>query len=338
MYFRLILLVALNVVSFFLTAQNLHLLQDLPNGLECGKAVVQQKIEELELVEQHCTGTIEENRTRKKNTAVDLRPVSGGEMVQHAWYTLSYSEENEQAMWVYYKLTEEMLKGATPRTDDFRSDRSVSTLSAHPDDYKGCGYDRGHLCPAGDMTINRVAMSETFYMSNMSPQVPSFNRGIWKKLEATVRNWANVEKEIHVVTGPVFKDNYGVLPNCNVTIPGYFYKVVFDPLDEPKMIGLVLPNGRGKKQLSEYVVTVNYIEALTGVDFFEALPDSLENRLEASSNTLLWDFGEYKGSAREVHSSMRCKGISKSTGKRCQNKTFSAGGYCHLHQSQADDN
>lgn len=335
MYSRLTLLIVLNVFSILLPGQNIQLLQNTLDSLRIEKSFLLQKIEEIELIEKEYTRLIEENKKMIEVATAVLLPVSDGEVVEHAFYSLSYSEENEQAKWVYYKLTDEMLRGVTSRTDNFRVDNNVSTLSAHPDDYIGSGYDRGHLCPAGDMTLNLVSMSESFYMSNMSPQVPAFNRGIWKKLEATVRNWANAEKEIHVVTGPVFIDNLGVLPNGNVAIPGYYYKVVFDPIDEPKMIALVLPNARGEKQLPEYVVTVNYVEQLTGIDFFEALPDSLEIRLEADSNAVLWDFSEFKGAAPEADISVQCKGITKSTGLRCRNKTSNSNGYCHLHQSQA---
>ncbi len=338
MYSRLVIFIVLNVVSIFLPAQDIQLLKKSLDSLKVEKSILLQKIEEIELIEQEYSRLIEENKNRRILTDRDLSPVSDGEVVKHAWYTLSYSEENEQAIWVYYKLTDEMLKGITPRTDNFRVDNHVSTVSAHPDDYKGSGYDRGHLCPAGDMNLNLVSMTESFYMSNMSPQVPAFNRGIWKKLEATVRNWADVEKEIHVVTGPVFEDNLGVLPKSNVTIPGYFYKVVFDPTGEPKMIALVLPNARGEKELPEYVVTVNYVEALTGIDFFEALPDTLENRLESNSNATLWEFTEFTSNAPDAEVSVQCKGMSKSTGLKCRNITTNPNGYCHLHQSQDPSN
>jgi endonuclease G len=117
----------------------------------------------------------------------DLLPKSTtGQIITHKYYTLSYSENDEQPYWVAYLLTSSMVNGNTKRTEDFRKDPLVSTGSAELSDYRRSDYDRGHLCPAGDMTINSEAMSETFYLSNMSPQAPSFNRGIWQQLEAKV--------------------------------------------------------------------------------------------------------------------------------------------------------
>ena len=103
-------------------------------------------------------------------------PKSKGELINHTYYSLSYSEEHEQAEWVHYKLNANMLKGVVPRRDSFKSDKSVSTGSAVLADYKRSGYDRGHLVPAGDMKLSKKSMSETFYLSNIAPQYASFNR------------------------------------------------------------------------------------------------------------------------------------------------------------------
>lgn len=215
-----------------------------------------------------------------------FEPKSSGEIVKHTYYTLAYSEENEQAFWVYYVLTPELINGPQSRTDDFRADPAVSTGSATLDDYKGSGYDRGHLCPAADMALNKTSMSETFYLSNMSPQVPSFNRGIWSTMEDQVRKWALKYSKLYVVTGPIFKDGQGTIGEDKVTVPGYYYKVLFDGKD--KMIGFILPNAKGTNTIESYAVSVDSIESLTGVDFFPELDDQIENQLESETNTLDW--------------------------------------------------
>lgn len=91
----------------------------------------------------------------------DYFPSSNGEIVKHTYYTLSYSESNEQSEWVYYRLTSDMISGNEARTEDFRIDPSITKGSADLYDYKGSGYDRGHLCPAGDMRVNTVALCWT---------------------------------------------------------------------------------------------------------------------------------------------------------------------------------
>ena len=221
--------------------------------------------------------------------AQNYQPCSGGELVKHSYYRLSYSETHEQAEWVYYELYPALLSGVEERSDNFRPDAKVSTGSAQLLDYKGSGYDRGHLCPAGSMKINSTAMSESFYLSNMSPQVPSFNRGIWKSLEDQVRGWVTGEDTLYVVTGPVFKNIKGSIGLNKVTVPGLYYKVVYVP-SKGKMIGLLLPNEKGTKALPDYCVTVDSLELLTGIDFFPQLKDDLEEKLERNIDVSLWDF------------------------------------------------
>ena len=219
---------------------------------------------------------------------LDLRPSCRGELVDHCYLSLSYIEKHEQAEWVYYQLTSEILNGKYRRTNDFRKDFKVSTGSATLADYKGSGYNRGHLCPAGSMTGNSVAMSESFLLSNMSPQTTSLNSGQWRMLEEAVRDWVDDSKMLCVVTGPVFKDNIGTIGVNKITVPGYFYKVVFDPSNN-KMIGFVLPNARKvPKRYYEYVRSVNDIEEITGIDFFCKLDDEIEECLESVADLRKW--------------------------------------------------
>ena len=224
----------------------------------------------------------------KPALASDLAPLSGGESVEHAYYKLAYSEEHEQALWVFYMLNVDMVSGKVGRTDNFREDPLVLTTSATLDDYKGSGYDRGHLCPAASMSYNETSMSESFYMSNMSPQAPSCNRGRWKSLETAVRNWVLTEDTLWVVSGPIFKDNLGTIGADQVTVPGYYYKVIFDPTETPKMIGFIMPNAKMPNDIEYYAVTIDKVEQETGIDFFPGLPDALENELESSFDFSAW--------------------------------------------------
>ncbi len=205
-------------------------------------------------------------------------------IIRHFAYTLEYSEEHEQARWVEYHLTAEMTRGSWKRCDHFRADPMITSRPAEPEDYKGSGYDKGHLAPVADMAWDSTAMCESFYMSNMSPQLPAFNRGIWKRLEDQVRDWAIENQEIWIVTGPVLKDSLPTIGASHVSVPEYFYKVIID-IKEPdfKGIGFILPNKGSKEPLMAFAVTIDSVEALIGFDFFPGLPDSLEQLIEASA-------------------------------------------------------
>ena len=223
------------------------------------------------------------------SSAQELLPTSTtGYIVRHTYFTLSYSEKDEQPEWVYYELTPALIKGKQKRTDDYRPDSLVSTISAQLEDYRGSGYDRGHLCPAGDMKLNFTSMSESFLLSNMSPQEKDFNDGIWNKLEELVRKWALTDSKIYVVTGGVLTSNKGKIGLDGVTIPKYFYKIIYDPKGQGKMIAFLIPNEKSIKRLQEYVVSVDSVESLTGIDFFPELPDSIENLLERGKDLSAW--------------------------------------------------
>ena len=217
-------------------------------------------------------------------------------IIRHQNYTLSYSEEHEQAEWVAYELTRNEILGQFPRQDAFRSDPLVETGSAALDDYRKSGFDRGHLAPAADMKFDAVAMRESFLLSNMSPQDPRFNRGIWKRLEAVVRQFAYDAGAVHVVTGPVLTESgYRRIGINQVSVPEYFYKVVLDFTEpELKAIGFVLPNTGSEAPLEVFARSVDEVEDLTGLDFFAELPDHLESALESRTDIDLWDFREFR--------------------------------------------
>lgn len=217
---------------------------------------------------------------------------STGEIIKHEFFALSYSEKHEQAEWAAYELTRENIMAPNvKRTNNFRPDPNVRKASASDRDYRGSGYSRGHLVPAGDMAFSEEAMSQTFYMSNMSPQIINFNGGAWRELEECVRDWAYKFKRVYVVTGPVLTRGIREQIGGNeVSVPDEFYKVILD-LDEPevKAIGFLMPNELSTKPLEEYITSVDEIEAITGIDFFSNLLDErLEANLESRYNATLW--------------------------------------------------
>ena len=214
-------------------------------------------------------------------------------IIDRVGYALGYSEKHEQPLWVTYKLTADEVKSKKARrSDDFRSDPDIPTNSATPEDYKNSYFDRGHLAPAADMSFSLQAMSESFYMSNMSPQRPEFNRGIWKKLEERVRDYAVGCGEIYVVSGPIFdpKTPSITIGANKIAVPDKYFKVLLDPNTvKPKAIGFVIDNRDGKQPLSQYAVTVDAVEAMTGLDFFSELDYFDERNLESQCNLAQWE-------------------------------------------------
>lgn len=208
------------------------------------------------------------------------------EIVRHEGYTLRFRDQYKVADWVAYPLLPEEINGNTAREGSgFRPDPAVPTGSALPSDYTRSGYDRGHLAPAGDFKFSRRMMQETFYMSNVTPQAPQFNRGIWKELEELVRQWALRDNGLYVVTGPVLKPGLPTIGRVTeVSVPGKFYKVIlYCNKPDIRMIGFLLDNEPSNRSLTQFVVPVNQIQQLTGIDFFPKIPDDLERQLEGKS-------------------------------------------------------
>lgn len=229
-------------------------------------------------------------------------PNSSGQIISYKHYTLSYNEEHEQAEWVAYILSRENLeKPWNKRSDNFLPDERVKSGSADLYDYRGSGYDRGHLVPAADMAFDAEAMQQTFLMSNISPQARNFNKGIWRELEELTRNWAKRAGALYVVTGPVLsqqpKDRIG---DNRVSVPVAYYKVLLDLTDpELKGIGFLLPNQVSFEPLYKYATSIDEIEEQTGIDFFpQLMPDELEAELEGNYNLDLWEFSKQKHDLR----------------------------------------
>jgi len=211
-------------------------------------------------------------------------------------FTLQYDEKYEQADWVAYELTkEEVFGNVAERSNKFRADPNIKTGSASDADYKKSGYDRGHLAPAADMKYSAEAMTDCFYYSNMSPQDPAFNRGIWAMLESIVRYWAVTNESVLIVTGPVLsKPPYPTIGPDHVAVPEYFYKVILDyRLPEIKGIAFIVPNKKNKKSIESYACTIDEAEQISGIDFFPDLPDTEETTVESAINLALWPMIRY---------------------------------------------
>ena len=229
--------------------------------------------------------------------------LSGEEVVMHAAMALVYSEKDEQAKWVAHIITPDVSSGLVGRSNDFRPDSLVKTGSAVEEDYfikeplsdgtfkyDGFGFDRGHLAPSADFRWSAKALSESFYYSNMSPQRPEFNRVSWAKLEDLFRSYVDKNKtELYVVTGPLLRDGLPKVERAKnkPTIPVYYFKVVVDKANK-RAIGFLMPNKLCEGPTESYSVSIDSIETLTGINFFAALPDDLENELEQQKDVKPW--------------------------------------------------
>lgn len=272
------------------------------------------------------------------------------QVISHSAYTLCYSEKHEQASWVAYELTRSETQKAVERSNKFMIDPQVKSGSATDADYKASGYDRGHLAPAADMGWSEKTMQESFYYSNMSPQLPAFNRGIWKQLEELVRDWAIAEDTILVVTGPLLRDGLPAIGVNKVSIPEYYYKAILDVSGKTrKGIAFILPNRAGNSLLQSYTVSIDSLEKASGIDFFYQLNDVTEQELESHVCLTCWEWMaasdkkhaaperretkviEKKPAKQSVGKSVQCSGRTKS-GTRCKRTTTSSSGRCYQHE------
>ncbi|ELH4833058.1 DNA/RNA non-specific endonuclease [Vibrio harveyi] len=203
-------------------------------------------------------------------------------------YAVGYNYDTKNADWVAYHITAESVNITNKRSNSFKEDTEMpdyarSTLA----DYKGSGYDRGHLAPSATMDFTRESMKQSFLMSNMSPQLPGFNRVGWRVLEEHVRDLANEYNELYVVTGPIYQGNEGTIGN-GVVIPSAFYKVILDPSFDEAIAFIVPHRDVSSSELANFITTIDEVERQTGLDFFAQTPDSIEDNMESVKWEEMW--------------------------------------------------
>lgn len=215
------------------------------------------------------------------------------QVIRHEGYTVSYNSEYRIANWVAYELTASEAKSKkTERSNKFVPDPMVKGATATNEDYSRTGYDRGHLAPAGDMKWSAKAMRESFYLSNICPQKPKLNRGIWKELEEQCRMWAMDNGSLLVVTGPVISGDMKRLGKNRVAIPGSFYKVIcYHTGTGYKGIAFLFENRDYKNNtLKSMAIPIDSVEKVTGIDFFPSIPDGQEKTMEKAVDWDSWSF------------------------------------------------
>lgn len=252
---------------------------------------------------QENTGYTVPASTKDPDTRFFLPAGSRGKIIHHSFYSMSYFEEYEIPEWVAYELTKKnLVSKKVERTDWFNEDLSIPTGSATYQDYSGSGFDRGHMVPAADMAFSREAMEESFLMSNMVPKIPAFNNGIWRELEENVRDWAYKNKRLYIVSGPVLSQGISrrIGKKNRIGVPKYLFKAILD-LDDPelKSIAFIIENQLSTTRLSAYAVSIDSLEALTGLDLFaELMSVEQQKTLESEYDINKWPLSEKKYNLR----------------------------------------
>lgn len=217
------------------------------------------------------------------------------QMLSRTAYTTSYNHETLTSNWVGWVLTGKHTDGTFARKGHmFIEDTDVPRPRAIYSDIREseCGYQRGHICPAGDNKWSKDALDDAFLMTNICPQDGDLNQRDWKYLEEACREWAQQYGKVYIVAGPIYQSSpYHTVGEHHVAVPDSFFKVVLrkgNSLDDLEAIGFIYPNQSGHKKMEAYVQTVDEVERATGLDFFYQLDDEVENRIESHSDLGDW--------------------------------------------------
>jgi endonuclease G len=232
------------------------------------------------------------SETNKNSNSIDFLPTStANQIVKHQYYTLSYNEKYEQAEWVAYELTIQKGKKNHFKRPFFIEDPKVTTKSADWKNYKNSGFDKGHLCPAADMKFDESAYDDTFFTSNISPQLHEFNDGVWNRLEEKVRYWSEKYNGVYVITGGVLTSALPTIGKEKVAIPERFYKIILNYKNgNYKAIAFLIPNSKSDKPLYTFVFSIDEIEKISGIDFFPSFENTTESKLEKNKDYKEWSF------------------------------------------------
>ena len=216
------------------------------------------------------------------------RPVN---VLKNKGYIVGYDEALKNPAWVAYRLEYNSSGSTIDRPHGFDADRRTRARVEHHD-YTNTGYDRGHMAP--NYAIGRAygakAQIETFLMSNIVPQLPDLNRGPWKELEQRIANeYLDDSRELWVITGPIYDESKLQL-RSGIRVPSSFFKIVVDVVDDEKVrvLAFMMPQQIESDKLKSYLISVDSIEAATGLDFFSVLDDAAEAQLEAGRAGRVW--------------------------------------------------
>lgn len=214
------------------------------------------------------------------------------DMLKKQAFTVSYNNKTHCPNYVAWHLNSKRLKGNSRRTKFEEDTQLAKGHRVQWYDFDGSGYDRGHMCPAADNKWDQDATNETFLMSNICPQSHNLNEGVWNDLEQRCRTWAWRGKDLYIVCGPIFDSKnpktIGKNKKVRIAVPDRFFKVVLSASDDAMAIGFIYPNDDTNLPMSDYCVSVDSIEAITGIDFYHILDDDVEDLIEAECKPSQW--------------------------------------------------
>ena len=206
-------------------------------------------------------------------------------------YVVSYNKDTKIPNWVAWRLTANHTDGLTKRPGNaWHEDTEVPEPRATIDDYRGSGWSRGHMCPAGDNKWDGDAMYESFLLTNCCPQHARLNSGDWNEIERACRRWAEKYGEIFIVCGPVlFRQEHETIGENHVVVPEAFFKVVLCLNGQPKGIGFVCRNTEGNRKKDFYVNSIREVERITGYTFFPMLPKFMADIAKTKADLNEWE-------------------------------------------------
>lgn len=320
--FIILLLCTTSLVSQSYINQELVQLEQALSDLETDKKVLLTQLENTKL------------KIYQKALAANGLPATSNEetIIHHSLISLVYSEPHEQAKWVAHVIAPDIVNGGVTRSNDFREDPKVTTGTAIEEDYflriidengqpayDGFGWDRGHLAPSADFRWSKKALSESYFYSNMSPQVSDFNRKSWAALENELRAYVYREQvPLYVVTGGVLTKDLPVIERGiqKVAIPQLFWKVALD-VENQRGIAFLMPNELNEYPTEHYATTIDKIEALTNIDLYSNLPDDIEQKIESQRRIQDWFNSVAKGDVEPLDfASLPTKHFNTIVGKR----------------------
>lgn len=215
--------------------------------------------------------------------------------LEYKYMAMEFDTLRKHSVWVAYVLNKKLLEKNVNRKDDWKFDNRIpARFCPTKDDFGGNGYSRGHLCPSGDRLSSREANTETFYYSNMSPQIQNkYNGGIWAQLEEKVRSWADGCDTLYIVTGGTILSESNILKYTTpsrMAVPKYHFKALLrrrgDTFDA---IGFLLEHKTYTDKIShKYSLSIDELERKTGINFFHNLPDAIESTVEAGYTPEKW--------------------------------------------------